>query len=105
MSKKPGPEILRGIVEAITKRRLSGPAGWKLLEFGNVGGLWPLLSLHDFKLDRITFLKSAIPIADDCGVMDKNVSAILTADESIPLRVIEPLHFSLHSLRTSISNF
>lgn len=89
----------------ITKRRVSGPAVWKLLEFGNVGGLWPLLALHDLKLDWVTFLKSAIPIADDCRVVNKNVSAILTADESIPLGVIEPFHFSLHFLRTSISNF
>src|SRR2546422_10398274 len=81
--------------------RTSGPARFqcgRLSGLGNVCGLRSLLSIHDFEFDRHALLKSAVPVAHDCGVMHEDVTAILASDKSIPLGVIEPLHCSLHFL-------
>src|SRR5438445_965662 len=87
--------------EAGSCHRTSGPARFqcgRLSGLGNVCGLRSLLSLHDFKLDRVALLKSAVPITHNGGVMHEDVTAILASDKSIPLGIIEPLHCSLHFL-------
>src|SRR5260370_2250201 len=70
----------------------------RLSGLGNVCGLRSLLSIHDFKLDRVALLKSAVPIAHNGGVMHEDIAAILASDKSISLGIIEPLHCSLHFL-------
>ena len=62
----------------------------------NVGRLGTLRSLDDFKLDRISFLQSAIAVTYDCGIVDKNIRAIIAPDEAIALRIVEPFYSSSH---------
>src|SRR5260370_22294274 len=74
------------------RHRTSGPPRFqcgRLSGLGNVCGLRSLLSLHDFKFDRVALLKSAVPIAHNAGVMNKYVTAILASDKSIPPWIIE----------------
>jgi hypothetical protein len=52
--------------------------------------------LDDFKLDRISFLQSAIAVASDCGIMYEHIRAIVTPDEAVPFRIIEPFNRSSH---------
>src|SRR5512135_736560 len=72
-------------------------APWKLgksfgLERLNVLCLPALGSLDDVKLHGLAFLQAAETAALDGRVMDENVLAILPADETIPLSVVEPLY-------------
>src|SRR6478672_4362678 len=52
-------------------------------------------SLHDVELNRLTFLKAAESVRLDGGEVDENVLAILAADKSKTLSVVEPLYCSL----------
>jgi hypothetical protein len=61
--------------------------------------LGALRPLHDFELDLISFLKRTISIAGYCGIMYKNVWAIIAPDEAIPFGIIEPLDSSLQCNR------
>jgi hypothetical protein len=45
----------------------------------NVGSLRALGPLNNLKLDRISFLQSAIAIARDCRVMDENVGTVVAS--------------------------
>jgi len=49
----------------------------------DVGGLGTFRSLHNFKFHRVSFLQGAITIADNGGIMDKNVGAIIAPDEAV----------------------
>jgi hypothetical protein len=64
-------------------------------DFGRLGTLRPL---NDFKLHLISFLKRAVTIAGDGGIMNENVWAIIAPDEAIPFGIIEPLDSSLQRL-------
>lgn len=68
----------------------------KLSGFLYIGRLRTLRSLHNFKFDLFSFLQSAVPVPDDCRVMNENIRAVLSADESVAFHVIEPLDRSLH---------
>src|SRR5512143_1390717 len=61
----------------------------------NVLSLPALGSLHDVELNRLTFLKAAETVRLDGGEMDENVLAILAADKTKTLSVVEPLYSSL----------
>ena len=51
--------------------------------FLDVGCLGSLRALHDLKLDWISFLKSAITVSDDRGIMNENIWAIFAPDEAV----------------------
>ena len=79
--------------------RRSGPPSYELaLEW--LYGLYVLClpalrSLDNGELNGLTFLQAAESACLDGRVMDENVFAVLTADEAVALRVIEPLNCSL----------
>jgi hypothetical protein len=51
--------------------------------FLDVSCLRPFGPLHDLKFDWISFLKSAIPVSDDCRIMNENIRAIFAPDEAV----------------------
>ena len=60
----------------------------------NVRGLQSLGSLRDVELDLLPFAQRAEAISLNSRVMDENIRSILTRDESISLRIVEPLHLA-----------
>ena len=79
--------------------RRSGPLvhelSLELLDSLNVLGL-PALGAFDYvELNGLTFLEAAETAGLDGRVVNENVFAVLTADEAVALRVIEPLNCSL----------
>jgi len=52
-------------------------------------------SLDYVELDRLSLLQAAEAIGLDRRIVNENVFPILTADEAVALRVIEPLNCSL----------
>ena len=52
-------------------------------------------ALRDIELHGLPFLKTLEPARLDCGEMNKNILACLTADEAVAFSVVEPLHCSL----------
>jgi hypothetical protein len=64
--------------------------------FLDVGCLRAFGALHNLKLHCVSFLKSAVAIANDRGVMNENIRAIVAPYEAIPFRIIEPLDRSTH---------
>ncbi len=65
------------------------------LERLNLLCLQSLRTLLDDELYGLSFLQAAEAIRLDGREMNENVFATLAADETIALRVIEPLHSSL----------
>jgi hypothetical protein len=63
--------------------------------FGDFGCLGPFGSLDNFELNRVPFLKSAIAISRDGGIVYENVWTIIAPNEAIPLGIIEPLDSAL----------
>ena len=57
-------------------------------------GLRTLLALNDVEFDLVPFFQAFVSIELDRAVMDKHVGAVIPANESISLRVVEPLHFA-----------
>ena len=68
-----------------------------LLRFGYVGSLRTLLPLHDLELDFVAFLKTLIPFGSDGAVVNEDIRTLISADESVALRVVEPLHGSFQT--------
>jgi hypothetical protein len=62
--------------------------------FLNIRSLGSLGSLHYLKFDCISFLKSAITVSDDRGIMNEDIGPIFTPDETVSFRVVEPLDSS-----------
>lgn len=54
-------------------------------------GLGSLLPLNNIKLDLVAFFEALVPVELNCAVMNENVGSILTTDETITFRVVEPL--------------
>jgi hypothetical protein len=44
-----------------------------------------LRALHDLKLDEVSFLQSAVAVADDRGIVDKDVRTVVTPNEPVAL--------------------
>ena len=65
-----------------------------LTEAQNSICLRAFLPLNDIELDIIAFFEAFIPVELNCRVVDEDVRTIVTADESIALRVVEPFHFT-----------
>jgi hypothetical protein len=57
----------------------------------DVGGLRSFLAFDDFKFHFVAFLQAAIAVACDGGIMNEDVGAVLAADESVTLGIVEPL--------------
>src|SRR5690349_5443245 len=71
----------------------------------NVGCLWSFGTFHDLKFDGISFLQGAITVANNGGVMNEDIGAIITPDKTVPLGIVEPLHFALHLFFSSERRF
>lgn len=53
--------------------------------YNNVGCLLAFRTLYDLELNRIALLQGSIAVSDNGGVMNKNIRAIVTPDETVPL--------------------
>ena len=53
--------------------------------------LGSFLALNDIELNVVAFFEAFVPVYLDCAVVDEDVWSILTTDETISLRVVEPL--------------
>ena len=63
----------------------------------DIGSLRALGPLHDFKLDRLSFLQGSVTVTDDSGIMDENIGAIVAPDESVSFRIVEPFYRTTQS--------
>src|SRR4029077_2586025 len=63
-----------------------------------IGSLRTFRPLPNFKLDRLSFLQSAIAFANDSGIMNENIRTIIAPDEAVAFCIIEPLHLAFHFL-------
>src|SRR3546814_5736295 len=64
-------------------------------------GLQALLALHDGEADLLAFRQALEALGPDRTEMDEDILAILAADESEALGIVEPLHgsgFTLYHL-------
>jgi hypothetical protein len=71
--------------------------GW-FLELLDALGLQAFGTLCDGELHRFAFGERSVSFRLDGGVMDENIISGSALDESIALRVVEPLHDTLFSL-------
>jgi hypothetical protein len=67
------------------------------LQFGNVLSLRAFLSLDDFELYVVTFLKALVAIGLDRAVVNEDIRAVITAYETEALCVVKPFHFTFNS--------
>src|SRR5512134_2556661 len=72
----------------VTKKLRAGRAG---LQADDVARLQALLTLDHLERDLIALVEAAVALSDDRGVVDEDVRATLTGDETEALLVIEPL--------------
>jgi hypothetical protein len=70
--------------------------------FSYVRGLRTVLAFGDFKFNLIAFLQALVSLARDGAEVNKNIGAILSSDEPVSLRVIEPLYGAFHALLAGI---
>ena len=68
----------------------------RLLRLVDVLSLGAFLSLHNFKLDVITFLKAFVTVRLDGAIVNKNIRAVIPADEAEALCIVKPLHFTFN---------
>src|SRR4029077_9413547 len=61
----------------------------------DVRGLEALRASRDLELDAVTLGQAAEAAALDGRIVDEHVLSVLLGDEPVPLRVVEPLHYSL----------
>ena len=64
------------------------------VHFADLIGLWSLLALDNVKLNIIAFLKGFVAIRCDSTVVDKNIRAIVAANETEAFSVVKPLHLT-----------
>ena len=57
-------------------------------------GLRTLLTLDDVELDFVTFFQTFVPINLDGAVVDEDVGAVVSSDEAVPFRIVEPFDFA-----------
>jgi len=70
-----------------------GPGQPTLVTLAAWGPFWPSTISNS---DDVSFLKAAVAFASDGSVMDKDIRAVIPADETVTLGVVEPLNTSLH---------
>lgn len=78
-------------------QKLQRRARFELGNFAYIGRLRAFLSLHDFKLNFVTFLKAFIAIAGDRAIVNKHIWPAVASQKAIPFRVVKPLNSSLHA--------
>jgi hypothetical protein len=61
-----------------------------LIEAGNCISLWALLPLNDIEFNVVALFEAFVSIELNCRVVDEDIRTIVTADESIAFRVVEP---------------
>lgn len=84
--------------------RLSAQDRQALSDLCDVGRLWSLGPLRDLELDLVAFCKAFEALRPDRAEVDEHIRPpICLADESEPLRVVEPLHAS--SLQNNLQEF
>src|SRR5262249_20082498 len=71
-------------------------AGSSLACLLHVCSLRSFRTLHDLEFDRISFLQSTVAVANDCGVVDKDIGAVIAPDKSVSFGIIEPFDRSSH---------
>src|SRR6185503_14477639 len=76
-----------------------GPGRWivgsvvvESLDLHDVRGAGPLRAVHDLETHAIALVEGAEPFSADLRVMNEDVGAALTGQETKPLRLVEPLH-------------
>lgn len=60
-------------------------AGSGVWMYNDVGGLGAICPLHNFKLDRVTFLQGSITFSYNRCVMDKDIRTGIAPYETVPL--------------------
>jgi hypothetical protein len=70
---------------------------WWFLELLDALSLQAFGTLCDGKLHRFAFVQRSVTFCLDGGVMDENIISGSALDESIALRVVEPLYDTLFS--------
>jgi hypothetical protein len=75
-----------------------GQGAWLVLKLLDVFSLQALRALGDVEFHRLTFGERPESFRLDGGVMHKDVISGSALDESIALRVVEPLHDTLFSI-------
>jgi len=50
-----------------------------------VGCLWTLWALNDLKLDQVSFLQRTVAVANDCGIVNKNIRTVVAPNEAVAL--------------------
>src|SRR6267143_114644 len=65
------------------------------LDLPDVGCLKTLRAAGHFELDPVTFGQALEALGLDGAIVHEDILSALLSDESIPLRVVEPLHLSL----------
>src|SRR5690242_3780381 len=71
--------------------------------FGDVSGLRTLLTLDDFKFDRITLLQTFVSVDGDRTVVDEHVRPFVPANKAIAFCVVKPLHSSFQTFHGGLS--
>ena len=56
------------------------------------------LGLVRVRIRRNRLLQGTITLADNARVMNKNIGTVVMPDKTVPLGIVEPLHFPLHLL-------
>jgi hypothetical protein len=72
-----------------------------VLDLANFLRFWAFLPLCDDKLDSIPFFQASIPLANNPGIMDKNILfQIINCNEAVSFGVIKKLYNTgCHTLR------
>ena len=65
------------------------------LQFHHVGRLRSAGAFGDFEFDPLTFFQGSEPPAQDGGIMDEHVIAVLHGDETVAFLRVEPFHNTL----------
>jgi hypothetical protein len=75
------------------------------VDLGDVGRLWPFLSLNDLELNLVALLQALVAFHSDGTKMYEDIGSAIASQKTIPFRVIEPLHAASKSLHLSSSSF
>src|SRR5690349_21275024 len=74
------------------RRKRRAPAGLCCFGAMDVQGLWALVAVHQFKLDRVTFVQRLEAGAADASVMHEDILAPALLDKTESLFIVKPLH-------------
>jgi len=75
------------------------------LLYGNIYGSRTFLPLFYVKCDSVAFFECFETIANNAGVVNKDIRAVFLFDEAVSLLVVEPLHRAIcHSDNSLLSS-